>query len=363
MNVHATTTLIPTGRASPPTWVATEGPDPTGDGDSIDSLVARPPELAPRAAVLEPPSKASVTLPRPPAVLPLVRPRAGGDALALADLAMARDDAFDAAAQYRAILARRPGYVAYVQFRLAQAYIALGDSRRAIPLLRAAATAPAPEGWAALTLLAELRATRVGAVEAVAELRSLARGRVLELEAHLVHVVPAADAAPLLMQMAVESPPSAACELALTAVALGHRDNPRALDVSCRDDVDRALVVAIGGTIVDRTTTFEWQFNAAATTWQRLVERAAAGDLDAMPWIVLADQYLVARTLAVHERHKNLASYGAFAALSIATDLMTRTGQTRGVTQTRLRSIAEELDPRFPVELPPALVRRLPETE
>jgi hypothetical protein len=350
------------GRAARRARVAGDGPDRAAvevDDVPIDELVARPPELDPRVAAREPVAVGNVALPRAPAVLPLVRPRAGGDALALADLAMARNDPFDAAAQYRAILARRPAYAAYVQFRLAQTYVVLGEASRAEPFLRAAATAPAPEGWAALVVLAELRAARVGAVEAVAELRVLAGTRVRELEAYLVHVVTPADAAPLLMQMAIESPPSAACDLAVSAIALGHRDNPRELDVSCRDDVDRALAVATGGTIVDRTLTFEWQFNNAANLWERLVDRAAAGDRDAVPWLELAEQYLVARSQAVQERHKNLASYGAYAALSIAVDLLARTGQTRGVTAARLRAIASELDPRFPVDLSPALLHRL----
>lgn len=354
------------GRATPPEPLArpraaANGLTAAEEAASIDELVERAPALAPRDTVQEPRAEVTVTLPRRPTVLPLVRPRAGGDALALADLAMARHDAFDAAAQYRAILAHRPAYAAYVQLRLAQAYIALGESQRALPLLRAAAAAPAPEGWAALVLLAELRAARIGAVEAVAELRALARGRVLELEAHLVHVVAPEERGALLMAMALASPPAAACELAVAAIASGHRDNPRELDIACRDDVDHALAVAMGGTIVDRTMTFEWQFDLAATTWERLKERAHAGDLDAVPWVRLAEQYLVARAHAVQERHKNLASYGAFAALSVAVDLLGRTGQTRGITAEQLRWIADELDPRFRVELPAPLMRRLGE--
>ena len=354
------------GRPAPPTAGAGAGEvrDPAERGASIDALVERAPALAPRADASEPPPDVSVTLPARPVVLPLVRPRAGGDALALADLAMARHDPFDAAAQYRAILARRPAYAAYVQLRLAQAYVALGEPPRALPLLRAAARAPAPEGWAALVLLAELRAARIGGVEAVAELRVLAGARALELAAHLVHVVAPDERGALLMHMALESPASAsACELAVAAIGAGYRDNPRELPIACRDDVDRALAAAMGVTLADRETTFAWQFNQAASTWERLRDRAHAGDLDAEPWVHLAAQYLVARAHAAHERHKNLASYGAFAALSVAVDLATRTGQTRGLTAAQLRSIAEELDPRFPVALPAALLRRLGEAQ
>lgn len=67
-------------------------------------------------------------MPDAPSVPLPERPAFGGEALELADLALARGDAFDATVQYRALLPKLdPRASEYAQLQLARAYIALGD--------------------------------------------------------------------------------------------------------------------------------------------------------------------------------------------------------------------------------------------
>ncbi len=294
-------------------------------------------------------------------MLPLVRPRAGGEALELADLALSRGDAFDAAAQYRAVLATgAQPYAPYVQIQLARAYLALGDGARAQALLREAASASGQEAWTALSRLGELRAAEVGAVVAADELRDLAGPSAEDLEAHLIDRGAPDEAARLLVVIAARTH---SCGYVMQALAFGTRVVPSWFDGKCLATAPTAVVGAAAGAAsharvdgaamvarnvrTDGVNAFLRRFGAAAATWDALAASVLAGDVAPEPWLALAEEYLATASLAVLEAHTEDAHFGASHALDVGLALLERAGRIDAAQLARVHVLIKQLDPSY----------------
>jgi hypothetical protein len=341
----------PVGRPAPVAVPVRLDPPPLR---SLDELVSRPiflrdqepigvsdPVSPAPAPALPPPPPLVPRTPIAPSVLHPGRPSAGGSALELADLALLRGDALDAAAQYRAVLRHAaPSYAPYVHLQLARACEVLGDRRAAFEHFRDAARAPGPVGWAALTRLAEQRATEVGVLVAVDELSQLASMRVGQLEAHLLPWATDAEATTIVVRAATRTQD---CGLAFEAYLRDAALPPRLLDL-CRPAFVNALSPPWNATArstapsppttpnptlaprrVAATNAYLARLDAAGPLWDRHAARVLGGDLDPAPWLELADTYRQLRrdthaTAPTVAFEGNLEA-GAVAAIIVAVEL------------------------------------------
>ncbi|HUQ04403.1 MAG TPA: hypothetical protein VM261_18010, partial [Kofleriaceae bacterium] len=222
-------------------------------------------------------------MPQVPIVPSLGRPAAGGDALELADLALSRGDAFDASAQYRALLPKvHASASVYVTLQLARAYRALGDLERAVPLLESTANGTGSSAWVAIAELAELRASEIGGVAAVRELAPRAGRRAELVVDHLIHILPDEEAALLLLDKAVRL---SQCEFAAQAYLLdpGLAEDEKAPCVLAANEVRyRAVVVER----VEGLVEYYDHLAPFVARWEALADAARGGSRDAEPWLV-----------------------------------------------------------------------------
>ncbi|MBZ0236469.1 MAG: hypothetical protein K8M05_29345, partial [Deltaproteobacteria bacterium] len=299
------------------------------DVEGAESLWGEVPVLAP-------------TSPDHPPAPRVSRPFSGGEAMALADLALARGDAFDAAAQYRALLpALEPQAVPYAKLQLARAHAARGEHELADELLRRLVRGTGPEAWAALVELTRLRARDVGAREALRELEGVAGDRREELVDHLIAAASDEEAALLLIDKAARR---RQCGYAFEAVR-------RWPDAPLED-----APAACRGAIADHRWKLErWerakpylavqrQLNPIVARWDRLADAARGGDRDAEPWVVLAEDVIAIGPLARQAGRRALVERVARAALDNAAELALAHAPSDVQLLPRIRAVADQLD-------------------
>lgn len=230
----------------------------------LPALVTLPPSLALILDEVQPgelsPAMRRLLPPRPFVVGP-GRPPAGGDALALAHRALHQGDARDAITQLLPIAASADHDVAtYARWRLAQAYLEVGEVVQGEALLREVAASHRPEAWAALVLLAESIAARDGAVAAVRRLEPLvarAQGTYDELERAVLTIGPAMPRASLLLERAAriasfDDPQTCACALAAVVLQRARAVTPitwRCVDLLERDKLSAEVTAAFTTTL------------------------------------------------------------------------------------------------------------------
>ena len=271
--------------------------------------------MDPRQPAGATPSLVAPVMPPAPVVLPLVRPRLRDDALVLADVALARGDALDAAAQYRALLARRDRAIAgYVNVRLASAYLAMGDVRRADAALRDAVRSP-DAAWYAVVQLALLRLRTQSPSVVLGELSTLLPSRVGDLENLLVHVTlvadPAGAAEVLAAKAARDVSDPRACGYVLAAIARGHAGRAPYIDARCAPEVERAYAMAYRHTWLDPRNPSRRLLGENLETWH-----AATATKDPGAWLAIAERAVEAMEVAQTDDDTRLASITAATALT-----------------------------------------------
>lgn len=291
-------------------------------------LFPPPPSLA-REDVLAPVDDSDAALgallPREPVVVNPGRPLAGGEALRLADLAMTRGDALDAASQYQRLLGDRRSEVAtYVRWRLALAYLQLGREDEAEAALREVAGASSPVEWAALCALADLLEARAGAPEAMRALGARAGRRADELEVRMLRRGRGPGRVALLVARAARATqPDDGCALALAALALDHRVVGDATVRRCYDDLRQgrlaarapAVAAASGQLHLGRTQLA--LVDDADHAWRTLDVREVER-LDGTRWVGIASSYAFAFAIDEASPAGEVAAWCAVAALENA---------------------------------------------
>ncbi len=290
--------------------------DPFVDGQALIDGFAPDRTLDPRQWPAATPQRMRPELPPRPIAMPLVRPRVRGDALLLADLAMHRGDAFDAAAQYRDLLARlTPGEAHYVRIQLGRAYLALGNTRDAEWLLAQAAASPEDNG-AALFLLADVRLAAVGPVAAYRQLRAIAGRRIDDLENYIVHRAQPGDAAEILVAKVRRSPQAdEACSYALAAIDRGGVLSTDGLGSGCALEIDRARAIVEGRLWLDWRNPSRRVMAGALRSWTAAWALVRDGGLDTQPWLDIAQMYAHAGEVALTLDDARVAHRATYLAL------------------------------------------------
>jgi hypothetical protein len=279
-------------------------------------------------------------MPDAPIVPSLGRPAAGGDALELADLALVRGDAFDASAQYRALLPKLDASAAaYVTLQLARAYRELGDRDLAAPMLKRSAAGADALAWVALVELADLRAGEIGGVAAARELAPLAGTRAELLVDHLIHSRPDEEAAALLVEKAVRLQ---RCEFALKAFVLDPGLSPNRAR-PCLLELDSARQVAEMRQRNKRLVEYYDHLAPYVDLWEELADAVRRGNRDAEPWLVFAEQISLLTTYARASDQMASLSSIARSALLVATELALARPQPDSGTVARIRAISARL--------------------
>jgi hypothetical protein len=316
------------GCHAPAETLVQPAPRPPRPGDAPIPLLGPPASLLgdPLETATELPAGLAVLLPRPPVLVVPGAPRAGGDALQLADLAMRRGDPRDAAVQYRALLAdRRPEVATYVRWRLANAALAIGEEAEGERLLRELAGASTPTAWAALLRLAERIADRDGVEAALAALRVRAEDRADDLERWLIARGHGPGRVALLVARAERTvAKDERCACALAALTLD-AEAIRAPSVrACHRELasgrltrdDAPLAQALAAALVPDLQ--RKQLAEVEAEWAKLVGRANPVRENTSAWLDLAHSFLrihrYDRTAPAGER----ASHDAVSALENA---------------------------------------------
>mgnify|MGYP000954249436 CR=1 FL=1 len=254
-----------------------------------------------------------------PRSMPLVRPRSGGEALALADLALTRGDAFDAIAQYRALLPQlEPDAVPYAELQLARALAARGEREEARAGLSRLATRDGPVAWAALVDLANLRIHQVGAVEATRELEHLSNARHEALVDELIHQLSREHSAALLLDKARRLE---RCGYAFEAVQRWPDVETAAVPARCRGRVANLRWMVERRERSRSYLAVQRRINPLVERWDALAVATRNGDHDPAPWVALAEDTLVLRELAEEAGRRGVIDRTARAALVIAIEL------------------------------------------
>lgn len=254
-----------------------------------------------------------------PRSMPLVRPRSGGEALALADLALTRGDTFDAIAQYRALLPQvEPDAVPYAELQLARALAARGERDEARADLSRLAKRDGPVAWAALVDLANLRIHQVGAVEATRELAHLAGARHEALVDELIHQLSREHSAALLLDKARRLE---RCGYAFEAVRRWPDVETAAVPARCRGRVANLRWMVERRERSRSYLAVQRRINPLVERWDALAVATRNGDHDPAPWLALAEDTLVLRELADQANRRGVIDRTARAALDIAIEL------------------------------------------
>ena len=293
--------------------------------------------IADDVPVLEP------TLVDEPLAPVVLRPRSAGEALALADLALARGDTLDAVAQYRMLLPDvEPDAIPYVQLQLARALAARGDRHAAETLLRRTAKGSGREAWAALVDLAKLRARDVGAREALRELGDLAGWRREGLLDHLIGEASDKDAAVFLLEKAAA--PSQ-CVYAFEALRRWPGVPLELIPPPCW-----AALADHRGAILMRARSTSYiavqrGLNLLAERWDALAAAAQDGDRAVAPWIELAEKVVDMAPLAAESGRSDDLEVIARAALGNAVELALASDPSDPTLLPRIREVAYRLAP------------------
>jgi hypothetical protein len=268
------------------------------------------PALDPRQPARATPTAMTEEMPPVPVVLPPARPRTGGDALALADLALERGDALDAAAQYRALLDRGDVAIAgYVNVQLAHAYLDLRDVDRAYGALRAAIRSP-DTAWYALAELATLEVRLYAPVSVLQQLAPLLPTRADDLENLLIQLAKPDEVASVLEAKVLRNPRDEhACGYALAAIARGSNREQYGLGSVCETELARAVAVRDGALWLDTRNATRRLLGANLEAWR-------ATGADARAWLEIAQRAEDAMSLAQSDADVALASRTAAAALA-----------------------------------------------
>jgi hypothetical protein len=315
---------VPDSGATSSTTISTTLVAPTSEAVPIHALIARPPALelydvdAVRA-LLEDAPVLRATIPEEPYIAAPARPQSGGEALELADLALMRGDALDAAAQYRALLPRLDPHAAtYAKLRLARAYTHLRDRPRAKDLLYGIAGSLGPFTWQALVDLADLSVTDIGAAATLRELTPMAGARSELLADHLIHTAPDHVAAELLVDKASRLE---RCDYAQAALKLDASVSLGALSAACHKSLEesrRAIAMQDFGT---RYLPYFERRNLFVARWDALALAARSGDLDPHPWVRFAEDLVAIRPLALNAERSEETDTIVRAALVAAIEL------------------------------------------
>jgi hypothetical protein len=268
------------------------------------------PALDPRQPARATPTVMTEEMPPAPVVLPPVRPRTRGDALALADLALQRGDALDAAAQYRALLDRGDVAIAgYVNVQLAHAYLALRDVDRAYGALRAAIRSP-DTAWYALAELATLEVRTYAPISVLQELAPLLPPRAADLENLLIQLAKPEEVARVLeAKVERDRRDEHACGYALAAIARGSNRDRYGLGSVCETELARAVAVRNGALWVDTRNATRRILADNMNVWRTTGANARV-------WLETAEGAEYAMSLAQSDADAALASRTATAALA-----------------------------------------------
>jgi hypothetical protein len=298
--------------------------------------------LDPRQPPGQTPQLVPEALPPAPFVRPPVRPHVRGDALHLADLALHRGDALDAAAQYRALLERRdPAIAGYVNVQLAQAYLALGDVDRATRSLAAAVHAD-DTAWYALAQLASLRVRGEHATTVLKQLAPLLPSRVDDLENLLVQLAAPGDVGDVLAAKVRRNPRDPyACGYALAAIARG-ADQRLYVDAACAPELERAEAMARREPWLDTRNPCRRLLAANVALWQ-----TEPGNRDPALWLDAADRAVHAIALAQDDADTKVASLNAVFALLAVVRLSADDVPLDGAAIARFRAVFDTLPPRW----------------
>lgn len=158
--------------------------------------------------------------PIPPPLMPRARRPPLGQALSLAETSLARGDAFDAAAQFRTLLAgASPDASPYLELQLSRAYAELGDLDQAEAVLRARIRVNTSQAWPAVFELATLlvRYRDADAYETWESLAPLADPLRFDLAHHLLQIASSETARVRLAGVTAPPPPGIilACEASM----------------------------------------------------------------------------------------------------------------------------------------------------
>jgi hypothetical protein len=314
------------------------------DLEQAERMLKAPPRPIPRMPPYPPPSTPT-------------RPLDASDAVALADLALARGDAFDAAAQYRALVGRVHGQSAdYVRLQLARAYLALDERTRSDPTLRELASRRGPLRWAALVALADAQCEHDDASRVLTDLAPLAGDDAELLADHLIHRSPAEQAATLLVDKAMRF---GECGYAFQALAYGHPLS--GLPDTCREMVamfsDYKESAAEHARLV-RDIEFHRHLNDAVARWDRLARAADARHPDPESWVALAEHIVKLTSFAATDENMATVRTATAAALDVAIVLSVDRLPPDNSYRPRIIAVARQLAASDPTGLP-ARVRRV----
>lgn len=289
---------------------------------SLQPLVRRPSGFEPldlemaAGARAEPPQPMPRLPPYPPASTPS-RPYGAGDAVALADMALERGDAFDAAAQYRALVGKARGpTVEYVRLQLARAYLALDDRARADATLRELVSRRGPLHWAALVAIADARCEHEDARRVLVDLAPLAFEDFEILADHMIHRSTPEDAGPLLVDKALRT---GECGYAFQAAAYGVP--PDALPRACAEMVtayNEYETSSAEYALRLRDIEFRRHLNKVVERWDRLAKVIDAQHPDPASWVALAEQIAKLTSFAATDDHLSTVHSATAAALDVA---------------------------------------------
>jgi hypothetical protein len=284
----------------------------------------RPRELEPldedsATALLAQPALPASTFPPAPHVPVATRPLVGGDALALADVALHRGDAFDALAQYRALVGNiDPAAASYLKLQIARSYVALSDPERAVPLLEMLAADTGDIGRVALFELSDVLASQHGVVEALRDIKPLAGPRYEDIVDHVINTCSDDEAVELLMDKAERLN---TCEYAVAAVAIRPLISAKDVLAACRWDVEVVQTAPAVRERYRRLVDFRVRLNPFVERWEQLADAYRAGNHDPAPWIALSDDVIALRPFARESESFARLSVIAATALVIASEL------------------------------------------
>lgn len=289
----------------------------------IDLIVSPPIALVnfEHADIVDPPAARPLLgeSPLKPLVLLPPRPSVRGDALELADLALKRGDALDAAAQYRAFVDSRDDTVArYAQFQLARALAMRGDRLEGQRIFLQLARGADPIAWPALVELARLRADEIGPRATLLEVRVVARGRFEALADYLIHTSPA-EVGPLLL--ADKSARTQRCTYAYRAIELDPAVSLDTVPRDCRAVIEEPRNEVLWRDHNSRWRAFEGRIDEVIERWDALARETRQGHGDPEAWLTLADDVYAIAVPTGRAAESYITTSTASAAVTVAVEL------------------------------------------